>query len=114
LSPAVWHLWCHTLFPVTFGGLSDPLSNIGDLERERPSKIHLQGAKWNLREGGDGVRYIRMITNQSRWSGHFGLVVTSTGYGAVGPGSVPALGMCSVTLSFLLHTSVDGGLATCD
>jgi hypothetical protein len=39
-----------------------------------------------------------MITNQPSWSGHFGLVVTTAGYGAGGPGSVPAMGMCGVTL----------------
>jgi hypothetical protein len=44
-----------------------------------------------------------MITNQLSWFGPFGLVVTSTGYGAGGPGSSPAVGTCGVTLSFLLH-----------
>jgi hypothetical protein len=51
----------------------------------------------------DGVRYLRMITNQPSWSGPFGLVVTCMGYGAGGPGSVPAVGTCGVALSFLLH-----------
>jgi hypothetical protein len=51
----------------------------------------------------DGVRYIKMITNQPSWSGLFGLVVTSTGYGAGGPSSSLAVGTCGVTLSFLLR-----------
>jgi hypothetical protein len=57
-------------------------------------------------EGAGGVtgsRYIRMITNQPSWSGPFGLVVTSTDYGAGGPGSSPAVGTCGVALSFLLQ-----------
>jgi hypothetical protein len=40
----------------------------------------------------DGVRYLRMFTNQSSRSGSFGLVVTSTGYGVGGPGSSPVVG----------------------
>jgi hypothetical protein len=44
------------------------------------------------------------VTNQFSWSGSFRLGVTSTVYGAGGPGSVPAVGMCGVTLSdFLLN-----------
>ena len=44
-----------------------------------------------------------MITNQPNWSGSFGLVVTSTGYGADVPDSVPAVGTSGVTLPFLLQ-----------
>jgi hypothetical protein len=44
-----------------------------------------------------------MFTNQPSWSGPFGLVVTSTGYGAGGPGSSPTVGTCGAALSYLLH-----------
>jgi hypothetical protein len=44
-----------------------------------------------------------MITKQPSWLGSFGLVVTLMSYDASGPGTVPAVGMCGVTLSFLLH-----------
>jgi hypothetical protein len=52
---------------------------------------------------GLGIKKSFMTTNQPSWSGSFGLVVTPTGYGAGGPGSVPAVGICGVTLSFLLQ-----------
>jgi hypothetical protein len=54
--------------------------------------------------------YTGMIINQPSWSGSFGLVVTLTGDGVGGLGSIPAVGMCGVTLSFLLHWGLIGDL----
>jgi hypothetical protein len=44
-----------------------------------------------------------MFSNQPSWSGCFGFMVTLPIYGAGGPGLVPALGICDVTLSLILH-----------
>jgi hypothetical protein len=47
------------------------------------------------------VRYLGMIANQPSWSGSFGLVVTLPSFSTGSPDSVPAEGMCGVTLSFV-------------